>query len=295
MATYAKGKQPPQPPPSDDWFEQQQGDPAAWTGPGAITHYGQPAQAAGVNEPFTLERMYQIMSKYPATNEGFRQGIAEAQSIFGKDALELLEHPQRLDKFRTKSGEVYDIMYAAGDPAAKWRDLSTWQNEAGMPHGGGGSSVGFMAGKDPSYDFVMKEGMKALQNVAAAKGTLMTGGFAKDAMAYASGLASGEFQNIWGRNMDLARLGMGAAQTAGQFGSSYGNNAGNLITGRGNAQAAGSIARGNANRDLVTSIGNIAGGAIANRRPRPYNQPRSTYSGPPMSPYGYPTGSEREF
>jgi hypothetical protein len=52
---------------------------------------------------------------------------------------------------------------------------------------------------DPGYNFRLQEGMKALQNSAAAKGGLLTGGTAKALNDYAGGSASQEYQNTYNR------------------------------------------------------------------------------------------------
>lgn len=58
---------------------------------------------------------------------------------------------------------------------------------------------------DPGYDARMKEGMKALQRSAAAKGTLLTGGTAKALQEYGQDYASNEYDKVFGR--DLASYG----------------------------------------------------------------------------------------
>lgn len=52
---------------------------------------------------------------------------------------------------------------------------------------------------DPSYQFRLGEGMKALQRSAAARGTLLTGGTARALENYGQGAASQEYQNAYNR------------------------------------------------------------------------------------------------
>ena len=55
---------------------------------------------------------------------------------------------------------------------------------------------------DPSYQFRLKEGQRALQNSAAARGTLRTGGTLKDLLGYGQSFASQEYNNIYNRAAD---------------------------------------------------------------------------------------------
>lgn len=55
---------------------------------------------------------------------------------------------------------------------------------------------------DPSYQFRLKEGQRALQNSAGARGTLRTGGTLKDLLGYGQSFASQEYNNIYNRAAD---------------------------------------------------------------------------------------------
>jgi hypothetical protein len=234
-----------------------------------------PAGAAGGQEPFSESAFFDFMEQYPPTNEGMRAGYAAARARWGNQVPELLEHPQRLDKFKFADGRVFDVIGGAGGANP------TWVRNLEGPGGGGGAgmpgavgSLGMMGGMDPSYDFRFKEGQKALERSAAAKGTLLTGGTLKALAAYGQGLASTEFGNIFNRNYQLAGLGLNAAQSAAQNRSSYGgqigglaanqnaNNA-NLITGAGNATAAGQAAGANVLGNTIGQAGAILAPSVA--------------------------------
>jgi hypothetical protein len=175
------------------------------------------------------------------------------------------------------------------------------------------------AANDPAHQFRMREGQQAIERSAAAKGTLLTGGTLKDLAAYAQGLASEEYDKIYGRRLgenrmaydrawneymgahniydtnrkfqygsmrDMAGLGLNAA-------SGYANTATNLETGKGNSQSAGTITQGQNNANLTQGIADTAGGlagAWAGSRgtnpasttapaPAPYN-PATDWQGP---------------
>lgn len=53
--------------------------------------------------------------------------------------------------------------------------------------------------EDPGYNFRLQEGLRALQNSAAARGGLLSGGTAKSINDYAGGSASQEYQNTYNR------------------------------------------------------------------------------------------------
>lgn len=143
----------------------------------------------------------------------------------------------------------------------------------------GGLGLNVDVTQDPSYQFRLQEGQKALERGAAAKGTLLTGGTAKALARYGQDYASTEYGNVYNRALGenqaaygrlfgeqqnrnnqllgLSQLGLGAAGQQANLGSAYGAQAGNilnsqatnlsdLVTGAGNARAAGTLAQGNA-------------------------------------------------
>lgn len=119
---------------------------------------------------------------------------------------------------------------------------------------------------DPGYEFRMKEGQKALERSAAARGGQQSGGTMKALTRYSQGVASDEFGRARGRfNEDrdrrfnrlasIAGVGQTANQNLAAAGSSYAANAGQALTAAGNATAAGAIAQGNAaNQALSTGM-----------------------------------------
>lgn len=111
--------------------------------------------------------------------------------------------------------------------------------------------------QDPGYGFRMKEGLRALENTAAARGGLMSGNQLRGVTQFGQDLASQEFGNAFNRYQAerAARLnplqslaGMGqttatnVAGQAGQLGQAMGSN----IIGAGNARASGYMGTANA-------------------------------------------------
>lgn len=115
---------------------------------------------------------------------------------------------------------------------------------------------------DPGYDFRMKEGMKAIERSAAARGGRHGGATMKALLGYGQDVASSEYQNAYNRfNADrdrrFNRLGSiaGVGQTANSqvaaAGQNYANQFSQNTMGAGNASAAASIAHGNSMNNLL--------------------------------------------
>lgn len=204
-----------------------------------------------------------ILAKYPPGSAALEQAMPEIQAAFPGTTFDNSGGPR--DEIIIPGYGGVDVLVNAetGGPMS-W----SWQH--GDPGGGTGApgTLGSMMGggmdygarqgaleDTPGYQFRLDQGMKALEGSAASKGLINTGGFAKDALGYAQGLASTEFDNEYRRLFGLTGLGMGAQQTMGQYGSSYGDNSTNLLTGQGDARAGGTIGGANA----WTNFGNQAG------------------------------------
>jgi hypothetical protein len=117
--------------------------------------------------------------------------------------------------------------------------------------------------QDPGYAFRMKEGLRALENTAAARGGLMSGNQMRGITRFGQELGSQEYGNAFNRYQAerAARLnplqsltGMGQttaaniAGQAGQFGQAMGTN----IIGAGNARASGYMGAANALSNAVS-------------------------------------------
>ena len=131
----------------------------------------------------------------------------------------------------------------------------------------------------PGYQFALNQGLKGVQNSAAARGLGYSGAQIKGAEGFASGLASQTYQqqyqnalnnfntnyqvtqNNANRLAGLVSLGQNAAAGVGNQGIQTASNIGNQLVGAGNAQAAGYIGIGNA---LSGGINNAATGYYLN-------------------------------
>lgn len=111
--------------------------------------------------------------------------------------------------------------------------------------------------RTPGYQWNLQQGLKAVQNSAAARGLGSSGAALKGAASYATGLADSTYQNQWqnevanrqnayNRLMGLSELGQNAAAQTGAQGTQAAAQMGNAYISQGNAQAAGIMGAANA-------------------------------------------------
>jgi hypothetical protein len=152
---------------------------------------------------------------------------------------------------------------------------------------------------DPGYAFRQSEGMRGLENSAAARGGLLSGAAMKAIQRFGQDLASQEYGNAYqrfnanqtnkyNRLAGVINSGQGAtnqvSNAAGQFGQQQANN----IIGAGNAQAAGAVGSANAwNNAIGTGFNMYQSNQLMNRIQQP-GTARAMPSGPTVeSYYGY--------
>jgi hypothetical protein len=103
---------------------------------------------------------------------------------------------------------------------------------------------------DPGYAFRMKEGLKGLDQQAAARGGLISGNALRGAQQYGQDLGSQEYQNAYNRYQtnrtnvlnplqSLLGQAQSTANTLGTSGQNYATNAGNTMMAAGAARASG--------------------------------------------------------
>jgi hypothetical protein len=99
---------------------------------------------------------------------------------------------------------------------------------------------------DPGYGFRLGEGMKALERMQSARGSMLSGGAMKAGQRYAQDYASGEYGNAYNRLANIAGLGQTTGTQLGNAASQFSTNAGNVMGQEANALAAGRIGRASA-------------------------------------------------
>lgn len=121
----------------------------------------------------------------------------------------------------------------------------------------------------PGYKFNLDQGLRAVNNSAAARGLGDSGAALKGAAEYATGLADSTYQNQFSnavtnqtnqfnRLMSISNLGQSSAANQGTIGTQTAANIGNNLIGAGNAQGAAAIAGGNAWNNAFGNIGSMA-------------------------------------
>jgi len=139
--------------------------------------------------------------------------------------------------------------------------------------------------QDPGYAFRLKEGIKALDRTASARGGMLSGGALKAAAAYGQEMGSQEYQNAYNRALTeynaavqrestgynrLASLAGVGQTTAGQLANQagqYGTNVGNIAMATGASNANSLLAAGQARASSYQGIGSSIGqgiGGLAN-------------------------------
>lgn len=132
------------------------------------------------------------------------------------------------------------------------------------------------AQQSPGYQFTLNQGLKSVQNSAAARGLGSSGAALKGAAAYSTGLADSTYNDVFNRALstfntnygnassNVNRLagivgsGQNAASGLGALGAQTAANIGNTITSGANASAAGTIGSANAISSGLSGLGNNA-------------------------------------
>lgn len=121
--------------------------------------------------------------------------------------------------------------------------------------------------KSPDYRVALEQGVSALDNSAASKGNLLSGGQIKGVMEYGSDLATLKFNNYISRLSQLSGAGQSAASGQASVAQNAGNNAANNYNNIGAAEASGIVGTGNAisggidaaTKALVSGLGTAYG------------------------------------
>ena len=165
----------------------------------------------------------------------------DAQVGAARDATELQR--QMFERINAQQGPYRDAGYAA------LGDLMGLRNFDPTP-----TMESVMA--EPGYEFGRQEGMRGIENRAAARGLGQSGAalraltrfnsdYAGQRYGDAWNRAQANFGNRWGRLSALAGIGQTANQLTNQANQNFANNAGNNMMGAGNAMGAGAMVRGN--------------------------------------------------
>lgn len=148
---------------------------------------------------------------------------------------------QAADKAADVQWRMYDT---TREDMAPWREtgekaLYSLADLMGLDTGRpAGENTGTLAGRyslkdfyeDPGYAFRLKEGEKAINRNAAARGDFFSGRTGKALTRYGQDYASNEFGNLFNRYANIAGIGQTTAAQTGQFGQNTAANLGNVWT-----------------------------------------------------------------
>lgn len=98
----------------------------------------------------------------------------------------------------------------------------------------------------PDYAFAFREGQRALDNSAAARGGMLGGNYSRALTQYGQGMATNYLDNYTKRLLGIADSGRTAALGQGQLGATMGSQIGNTFGNIGTAQASGIVGGTNA-------------------------------------------------
>jgi len=164
-----------------------------------------------------------------------------------------------------QSQKAADALAASGDAAnATQRYIFDTLNAQQIPYRElGYRAIGNINGlmndpssvtSDPGYQFGLKEGMRAVDNSASARGGI--GGAAlKAGSRYATDYATTKLNDVYNRNFTAAGLGQVSNGQSGISGMNYGNNVANTQLGVGNALAANYLNQGNIWGNALNGLG----------------------------------------
>ena len=140
----------------------------------------------------------------------------------------------------------------------------------------------------PDYDFTRKEGMRGIQQTAAARGGAFSGNALRGLSDYTSGLASQQFGNYANRLASLAGIGQSATGSTASAGQSAANGISNGLMAAGDARASGIMGAANSwtgsinsglNNYLMLNRGGFGGGGGSGGLSSLYSSPNTTMTG----------------
>jgi hypothetical protein len=107
---------------------------------------------------------------------------------------------------------------------------------------------------DPGYQFAVEQGQRGLNTQAAASGLLGSGRALKEATQYGQGMAEGQFNNVYNRNLNKFNIENAALQNLAGQGQTAGTGMGELMLGMGKNRADYRVRRGQGRNDLSAGL-----------------------------------------
>jgi hypothetical protein len=141
-------------------------------------------------------------------------------------------------------------------------DLAPWRLAGGQAIGQLSSMLqpGYDHTTSPGYQFRLSEGLRGVENSAAARGLLQSGGTLKGINNYAQGVAASDFGDQFNRVASVAAGGQQVNSELGRLGAQSAANQGGFLTQAANARASGYVGSANAIQGGLSSLSSIIGG-----------------------------------
>lgn len=138
-------------------------------------------------------------------------------------------------------------------------DLAPWRAAGGaaITQGAAMLQPGYDYTTSPGYQFRLGEGLRGVENSAAARGILQSGGTLKGIDKYSQDYAAKDFQDQFNREMAVAAGGQQATQAGVAAGQQSANSIADLLTQAGNAKASGYIGSANAWSQGLGNLGSV--------------------------------------
>jgi hypothetical protein len=188
------------------------------------------------------------------------------ERVYKNGRMEIYRRPAMVAASRT--GHVAPLRgRAVGGSLEPYGETSTQTlgQGSGYPQNGqvpmnpGGQPGGYNFMTDPGYQFRINEGMRALENSAAARGGLLSGGFGKQALRYATDYSAQEYTNVYNRIANIAGLNQVSGPLQANAASQYGATAPNIAAAQGANAASGYTAQNNASASMLNQIATAFG------------------------------------
>jgi hypothetical protein len=140
-------------------------------------------------------------------------------------------------------------------------DTEPWRRIGGQSLGDAYAMTqpGYDHTTSPGYQFRLGEGLRAVQNSAAARGLLQSGGTLKGIDRYAEGLAADDYDRQFNRHSTLAGFGSTANGQMGAASQNYANAGSNILGNIGQARASGYAGQAAAYQQGLGSLASLFG------------------------------------
>ena len=122
--------------------------------------------------------------------------------------------------------------------------------------------VGELIRNQPGYQFRLGEGLRGIDQSAASRGRLYSGGQLREVTRYGQDYASNEFDKVASRLAQIAGLGGGATQSSANLGANASQEIGSTYAGIGSARASGYVGAANARSQGFSNVLRLGGAAV---------------------------------